>query len=136
MQCDSVIEDVAKRRKPINKQAALVTSRGFDYEPDKQVSPNDSDTPLAIKKNLEVNQNFTDLTGVRFGRLLVLGFSADKKKKWVCRCDCGKYTLRASKAIKNPENYGDRCDLCRHHAYLIRARIWQNTGKEIDPRDI
>lgn len=34
----------------------------------------------------------TDLTGQRFGRLVVLGPAPNsgKKTRWVCRCDCGQ----------------------------------------------
>lgn len=37
--------------------------------------------------------NFVDLTGQRFGRLIVLGDSGRRKSRrpiWNCRCDCGK----------------------------------------------
>lgn len=37
----------------------------------------------------------TDLTGQRFGRLLVLerACHADENRYWICRCDCGNYTI-------------------------------------------
>lgn len=37
---------------------------------------------------------FIDLTGMRFGRLVVLKRSPDAGKgvKWICRCDCGNTT--------------------------------------------
>ncbi len=42
---------------------------------------------------------FIDLTGQRFGRLVVVG-CADRdnrgRAKWRCRCDCGKERLAAS----------------------------------------
>lgn len=58
-----------------------------------------------------------DLTGKRFGRLVVLefgGYSDAKKKntKWVCRCDCGNIVTRTRKALLNSINSG--CDKCRH----------------------
>lgn len=41
--------------------------------------------------------NFIDLTGKRFGKLVVIRRTADhcqpsgqKKRKWLCKCDCGK----------------------------------------------
>lgn len=38
---------------------------------------------------------FIDLTGMRFGRLVVLKRSPDAGKgvKWICRCDCGNTTV-------------------------------------------
>lgn len=38
-------------------------------------------------------QEFIDLTGDRYGRLLVvefIGFSSHGKSVWLCECDCGK----------------------------------------------
>jgi hypothetical protein len=40
--------------------------------------------------------NFKDLTGLRFGRLLVTGRgenTAVGQARWICSCDCGKETL-------------------------------------------
>lgn len=42
---------------------------------------------------------FRDLTGQRFGRLLVLrenGQNSRKQYKWLCLCDCGKETTKQS----------------------------------------
>ena len=130
--------NVADLERPINKTAGIVVSKGFRYSPNKKAGSALFDTPPALKPapSLTDNESFTDLTGTRFGRLVVFGMSAQFKKRWVCRCDCGKYTMRSSKAIKNPENRGDRCDLCRHHAFLIRARRWKETGRDIDVRDV
>src|SRR5258707_13343447 len=49
----------------------------------------------------------TDLTGMQFGRLLVLGRASNSRNgapRWHCRCDCGEltvsdgFTLRSGKA--------------------------------------
>lgn len=39
-----------------------------------------------------INPQVRDLTGQRFGRLLVLGYAGAVKKKarWLCQCDCGQ----------------------------------------------
>lgn len=37
-----------------------------------------------------------DLTGQRFGRLTVIsfaGWTTDRRAKWLCRCDCGKWHI-------------------------------------------
>ena len=128
--------EITRHETPIDKKAALVVSKGFQYQPEKKIRANDSDFPIPVEKNENPDPNFKDLTGIRFGRLKVIGKAANRNKRWVCRCDCGKYTVRTTKAVKNPENYGDRCDLCQHHAYLVKKRIWQDTGKDIDVRDI
>jgi hypothetical protein len=45
-----------------------------------------------------------DLTGQRFGRLLVIGrasFNIDNKPAWRCRCDCGVSRTVIGKHLKN-----------------------------------
>lgn len=34
--------------------------------------------------------NFIDITGNKYGRLLVLYVLSENRKKWICRCDCGR----------------------------------------------
>ena len=54
--------------------------------------------------------NIPDLTNQKFGRLLVIkqkGYFKDPKtgknrrKKWLCKCDCGKETLVATSKLRN-----------------------------------
>lgn len=44
-----------------------------------------------------------DLTGKRFGKLIVLERSGGKNRKaaWECKCDCGNYTVVASDKLQN-----------------------------------
>lgn len=126
-------------RKPVNKTAAIVTSCGVHYEPNKIVQTNDSDLPIATRPftKAELKQQcFVDLTGFRVGRLSVIGAARDFKGRWVVRCDCGKYSTRRAKSIKNPENVQDRCEHCRHLAFLKRNELWRRTGKHYDIRDL
>ena len=47
---------------------------------------------------------FVDLTGKRFGRLIVLkrnGLAKDKCILWECQCDCGNITLVRGNNLKN-----------------------------------
>ena len=125
-------------RTPINKTAAIVIGRGFYYEPNKIVLTNDSDMPIATRPFTKVelrNKSFIDLTGVRVGRFIVIGVSKDFKGGWVVRCDCGMYSTRKAKAIKNPENVQDRCEHCRHLAFLKRNSLCRRTGRDCDIRD-
>lgn len=57
----------------------------------------------------------SDLTGKRFGRLLVLSRNYDKQKEffdagkgykafWNCMCDCGNYTIVSSSSLRNKTN--------------------------------
>lgn len=117
---------------PVNADAARALGRGGpSYEPAKKVTQNLWDAPPKMRK-VKLWQGETDLAGTKFGRLTAIGPWADapaaRHALWVCRCSCGKYVSRSSKAIKNPANTSDRCDLCRHTAFL-RDRHWSVTER-------
>ena len=57
-----------------------------------------------------------DITGMKFGRLRVIGFSHNRrspsggiKKVWVCACDCGNKTLAAGSDLKNGHTQSCGC---------------------------
>jgi hypothetical protein len=108
---------------PVDKQTALSTAKGFAYEPNKKITTREWEAPPELKfpRPRELN-----LTGVKYGRLTVIGLDANKvmgkhtAPSWVCRCTCGRYTSRSAKAIRNPNNQEDRCGQCLHVAYLQR----------------
>ena len=115
---------------PADRTAAQVTGKGFEYEPDVKVLTADQDMPIPTKPlPRTLNQ---DLTGMRIGRFTVIGLARDIKARWVVRCDCGIYSLRLAKSIKNKDNIQDRCGLCRHLTYLKRAEHNLATGKYKD----
>lgn len=41
----------------------------------------------------------------------------------------------AKKAVLNPENAQDRCEHCRHLAFLKREEIWRRDGRDVDVRE-
>jgi hypothetical protein len=108
------MEEIAKR-KPINRQASLVTSKGVSYELPRGFFKVQSDNPIPIR--VPPNKNFEDLTGHKFGDLTVMGLARDCLKRYVCRCCCGVYVLRTAKAVKNPKNTEDKCERCAHYDY-------------------
>jgi hypothetical protein len=110
-------------RVAVDRVAAKVTKPGEHFEPNKRVLTNDSDTPIAVQ---QVPSHIKDLTGTRFGRFTVIGFAT--KGGWVVRCACGKYSTRRQKAIINPENAQDRCEHCRHLAFLKWEDYRRRTG--------
>lgn len=75
-----------------------------------------------------------DLTGRRFGQLVVLGKGPKRgqKVRWACRCDCGNVTLSQTSDLTSGKSY--RCLPCglanakgRHHgAYLPEYNSWQS----------
>ncbi len=119
-------------RVPVDMVAVrVVMFPGEHFEPKKRVTTNDSELPLfvgTITKSMRKNKDFTDLSGVKFGRFVVIGIARDYPGRWVVRCNCGKYTTRRKKAITNPENTQDRCEHCRHLAFLKRNELWRSSG--------
>lgn len=62
---------------------------------------------------------FVDLTGIRFGKLLVQYRTENPKNKtkkvfWLCQCDCGKTVIADSASLKNGK--ATQCSHCAHLA--------------------
>ena len=60
---------------------------------------------------------FIDLTGQRFGKLIVIkrvedyiSPMGDKQVQWLCKCDCGRKTIVASNNLKNKHCTSCRCN--------------------------
>lgn len=118
-------------QQPINKTAAMVMSAGTHYEPVLNTQ-NDRKNPLPISpvSKAEAGQaDFKDITGFIFGRFTVLGRHSESSR-WVVRCDCGVYTTRKKKAISNPKNSQDRCQMCRKLISIKRSYAFNKTGKD------
>lgn len=56
---------------------------------------------------------FVDLTGKRYGKLIVLERSNDGKRiiRWVCRCDCGNETIVQGGNLKNGHTQSCGCKI-------------------------
>ena len=107
-------------RKPIDKTAARVLGSGEHYEPEvSKANMYDSDLPIVV---LATPRGVDSLVGKRSGRLSVIGYHGARIKsngeivthRWVMRCDCGRWTVRKSRAIKTPKTEEDCCDTCNH----------------------
>lgn len=85
---------------PINKEAALVTGKGFSHEWINKQRPHvkswDHQPPV---RNQMPNQH--NYAGIKFGRMHVVGLAKEHKKRWVVRRACGTYELRSAKSIDN-----------------------------------
>lgn len=92
-------------------------------------SPNDSLDPLPTRRVQEGTPLEDDLTGRRVGRLTVVGPSSKRPARWVVRCDCGVFSIRKARAIRNPENTSDCCGTCGYLAALRRNHCFALTGR-------
>ena len=118
--------------KPVNSTASKVMQKGQHFEYENKSSQIESDSPIPTMNS---NKNTKDLTGIRRGRLTVIGLSRDIQKRWVVKCDCGKYTIRTAKAIKNKNNNADACTECHNLMYMKKYDYWKRTGMDKNIED-
>ena len=72
---------------------------------------------------------FIDLTGQRFGRLVVLERSESKNKRtfWKCMCDCGNICVVRGDQLKG--NHTTSCG-CVHKENTVKANFKDETGMQ------
>lgn len=112
---------------PLNATAAKVTGKGVAFEPSVTYTEHSWDVPPTLARITaahRANSSFTDLTGHRVGRLLVLGLAVGGAREargglWVCKCSCGRYVGRRAKALKTVTPEASMCNAC---AYTQRLR--------------
>lgn len=127
--------------KPVNKIAALVTSKGYTFEPERQTRPNGLPFWEHKPETNKVPANCPNLTGQRKGRFTVVGYYKSTKRAkgspstWVVRCDCGMYEVRSGSALRNPMNDKDRCYDCQKLYQLQRNEEYRRLGFNLDERD-
>ena len=114
----------------INTTAANAIKGGFSHEV--KIDPYDSIAPIKIGTR---SPDVPNVIGVQFGRFRVLGSTGRKAGKggatWVVRCSCGTYSVRTTKAIRNPKNSKDACGRCRHIAFVKASYVFHKTGKNV-----
>lgn len=69
-----------------------------------------------------------DLTGQRFGHLLVLerDKTETKNAKWICQCDCGEICVKSSQSLRKGQAICCHRDKCKY----ARKRYIDLTGKK------
>lgn len=107
----------AIRLVPVNQTAANVTVACAVelFKTNKRIEQTWSDVPLPTRP-LTKGQD-RRLIGKQFGRLTVVGLCVSRANKgesslWSCRCACGAYVSRTTRAVNNTNNF-DMCDVCR-----------------------
>lgn len=64
--------------------------------------------------------NFLDLTGLRFGKLVAV-FYDSRRRKWVCRCDCGGSCSLATTYLTNGSRTDCGCEAAKAAAKRAKA---------------
>ena len=114
--------------RPINSTAAAVTSNGQHHE--YKATHLIYDSPFPMPTWLPGNPNFIDMTGQRFGRLTVFGYSKEFPHKWVCRCACGMYCIRKTKALTSTTHPVIPCHQCYRLAAKKKSEYFKATGRD------
>ncbi|MCS0459517.1 hypothetical protein [Rhizobium favelukesii] len=120
---------------PGDKVAGRVAARGehFEFTPAQSTKVHSPD-PILSRRPTESEfalPSFVDLTGVKIGRLTVLGIAVDvitsTGQRWVVRCVCGSYEVRRARYLKacaagsNPGDDEPMCDCCGYTRKLQRG---------------
>src|ERR1700685_3578945 len=71
---------------------------------------------IFVAKNISVMKHATDLTGQKFGRLIVIERRGSKEKPsgqkvhlWLCKCDCGNEKIIPGYAIRWAQSQSCGC---------------------------
>lgn len=112
---------------PLDAKSARVLGGGVHWEPEKKQSPvfvREVEGVLPFKVIRPWIGSAPDITGQRFGRLVVKGLSTTQNPKkratWVVRCDCGAWEHRKYRTLTKPA--GDMGLMCSHCEYLELLR--------------
>jgi hypothetical protein len=118
-------------RKPVNKTTALVAlAQTTELH---QVDIIEAEwhrlSPFPLKK---VPPATIDLTGLRVGRLTVVGLCDEtrqgKKARWCVRCDCGSHERRTAKGMQSESS--DRCQACEMQSKRVFIRFCERHGRK------
>lgn len=83
---------------------------------------------MATPHPISNHPRFHDLTGKKYGRLLVLGYSGNCK--WLCRCDCGKEKDVLSQNIQSGASSSCGCRMMEVSRTLLLTHGATVDGKE------
>ena len=106
---------------PLDAKAATVRdSESIDHWEAKvaDTQPRWFAPPLPVKPRPDA---VPDLSGVRFGRMVVVRYHDNHPKvgsKWLCRCSCGYYETRKTKAITANKNTDHSCSACNYIGHI------------------
>ena len=122
------IETIVSRR-PINKTAALVVGECRERHLVHK-NPNSRETAEKPDTTPKVPRGLKDLTGNTYGRLTVIGYSKEVKKRWAVRCNCGMYGYRRNVVLLRDRKGQDElmCSGCEKILTMRRHDEFKRLG--------
>lgn len=117
---------------PIDRTASTVMSPGTHYEPTVDRTFSEMPPILPFNVGLKANPEFEDLTGRKLGYMQVMGYGGKpvnraKGSLWVCRCVCGRFEMRSTRAIK-AQRAGQSPNCCEICNNTMRIRDFGKTS--------
>lgn len=70
--------------------------------------------------------HFVNLVGMRFGRLVVIGYTDERKNgevMWNCKCDCGKTKLVRGSSLKLGHTVSCGCFRKENSSHMIKNKV-------------
>ncbi len=124
---------------PVNSTAKKVIQKGVHYEceckePTNQELVHKNQLKRLNKKikSIMSHPSFIDFVGHKHGTFTVIKYIG--KCKWSCKCSCGSYEIRSTKAIKNHKekqyDQKDTCYLCMDNEKLKNIASSRSQGYE------
>ena len=126
--------------KAVNKNTAMAVSGGTNYEPNYRrdvskslfkIKPILPEPPIINAAHIK--EQSEKYIGERRSRLVVFGWWGSGGR-WLCRCDCGYYTIRKITFLKNKQFF-DACPECMHVVKQKLRHHWLRTGEKLSEED-
>ncbi len=117
--------NAATNSTPINATAARVMQKGEHFTGNYNPGQWRSDVPLPMVALPTISPDFVDKTGERHGDLTVIHYLGNGR--WLCRCKCGYYVSRRTRALKMEAT--ESCEDCNYREHLQLRRHYERTGK-------
>ena len=105
---------------PVNKSSKYVVSKANERY--SNFNPGDMLTNSIGLPVKNIPSHVNDLTGIKKGRLTVVGLSASFSKnngrgyRWVVKCSCGRFEIRTARTILRGSRF-DMCNVCKSTAF-------------------
>lgn len=125
--------DVIAASAPLNREASVVRDgSGDQYEGKAPEYHAHWKAPPLPEDQFRPETGGEDMTGVRFGRMVVVRYHRRHPRlrvaQWLVRCACGDYELRRTRAIKAAQE-DHKCQVCDWFTHVQFQRDAERRGR-------